>query len=309
MADSPRIPPGLVLGIAVTAISAAAVLFRLAEGVHPIAAALWRTGTVGLLLAPTLRGGHAARMRPRDAALTMLAGAFLATHFWAWLESLQHTTVLRSTLLVCLTPVWAGLLEWGLLRQRPGRQTFAGVGVALVGVGLMSVPGAQPGGGSLVGDSLALVGGVLSAAYLLVGRSVRQRVGIGPYGSLVCLATAAWLLPAAMAMAVPLTGFSTAAWVALAGLTLGPQLLGHIGLNYAVGYLPAAVVSAAILLEPVGAAVLGAALLGEIPSPVEVFGGGVVLAGVGLATLAPKSRGESSNPGTRPAASPASRRS
>jgi len=282
---SPRLSPGLVLAVAVGAISAAAVLFRLADGVHPIAAALWRTGTVGLVLAPSLRGAGLGRMAPRDSGLTALAGAFLALHFWAWLESLHHTTVLRSTLLVCLTPVWAGLLEWVLMGRRPSGRTFAGIGLALVGVGLMSLPGAQPGDGSLWGDSLALVGGMLSASYLLVGRSVRQRVGIGPYGSLVCLATAAWLLPASFAMDVPLTGFTTTAWLALAGLTLGPQLLGHIGLNYAVGYLPAAVVSAAILLEPVGAAVLGAVLLGEIPGPVECVGALVVLAGVGLATL------------------------
>jgi drug/metabolite transporter (DMT)-like permease len=285
VAASPRLPPGLVLGVAVTAISAAAVLFRLAEGVHPIAAALWRTGSVGLLLAPSLRRGGLGGMQRRDGMLVALAGAFLALHFWSWLESLQHTTVLRSTLLVCLTPVWAGLLEWIILRNRPSNRTFAGIGVALLGVGLMSLPGAQPGGGSLWGDALAVVGGVLSASYLLVGRSVRQRVGIGPYGSLVCLATAAWLLPASFAMDVSLTGFSTTAWLALAGLTLGPQLLGHIGLNYAVGYLPAAVVSAAILLEPVGAAVLGAAFLGEIPGPIECVGALIVLAGVGLATL------------------------
>lgn len=288
MADSPRLPPALVLGVAVVAISSAAVLFRVAEGVHPIAAAFWRTGTVGLLLAPTLRTGGLSGLRRRDGLLMALAGAFLALHFWVWLESLQYTTVLRSTLLVCLTPVWAGLFEWLLLKQRPSNRTFAGIGVALVGVGLMSLPGAQPGGGSSLGDGLAVAGGMLSAAYLLVGRTVRQRVGIGPYGSLVCLATAAWLLPASFAMDVPLSGFTTVAWLALAGLTIGPQLLGHIGLNYAVGYLPAAVVSAAILLEPVGAAALGAIFLGEVPGPVEVVGALVVLAGVGLATLKPR---------------------
>ncbi|MEC7948814.1 MAG: DMT family transporter [Myxococcota bacterium] len=288
MADSPRLPPGLVLAVAVVAISSAAVLFRMAEGVHPIAAAFWRTGSVGLLLAPALRTGGLRSLQRRDGLLMALAGAFLALHFWAWLESLQHTTVLRSTLLVCLTPVWAGLLEWLLLQERPSSRTFLGIGVALVGVGLMSLPGAQPGGGSLLGDGLAVAGGVLSASYLLVGRSVRQRVGIGPYGSLVCLATAAWLLPASFAMGIPLSGFTTAACLALAGLTLGPQLLGHIGLNYAVGYLPAAVVTAAVLLEPVGAAVLGAVFLGEVPGPLEIAGAVVVLAGVGLATLQPR---------------------
>ena len=159
-------------------------------------------------------------MERRDALLTVLAGAFLALHFWSWLESLHHTTVLRSTLLVCLTPVWAGLLEWLLMGRRPGGRTFAGIGIALLGVGLMSVPGAQPGSGSLWGDALALVGGMLSAN-LLVGRSVRQR----RHRSLRqprLSATAAWLLPASFAMDVPLTGFTTTAWLALAGLTLGP---------------------------------------------------------------------------------------
>ena len=97
MSASPRLSPGLVLAVAVGAISAAAVLFRLAEGVHPIAAALWRTGSVGLLLAPSLRGAGLGRMERRDALLTVLAGAFLALHFWSWLESLHHTTCLLYT--------------------------------------------------------------------------------------------------------------------------------------------------------------------------------------------------------------------
>ncbi len=269
-----------------TAVSAAAVLFRLADGVHPVVAAFWRTATVGALLAPSLRRRAVRQsLGRRDIALVALAGLFLALHFWAWFASLRHTTVLRSTLLVCLTPVWAGLLEWVVLKSRPHARFFAGIGVALVGVGLMSASLATAGGGSLVGDALALLGGVLSASYLLVGRSVRQRVGTGPYGALVCLGTAAWLLPVALALGAPLTGFSTQAWLALAGLTLGPQLLGHIGMNYAVGYLSAAVVSAAILLEPVGAAILGALLLGELPGPLDWVGGAIVLAGVGVATL------------------------
>lgn len=286
MARRPPLPPTLVLAVAVTAVSAAAVLFRLAEGVHPVVAAFWRTATVAALLAPSLRRAEVRRaLGRRDLGLVALAGFFLALHFWAWFASLQHTTVLRSTLLVCLTPVWAGLLEWAFLRNRPHLRFFAGIGVALLGVGLMSASLVSAGGGSLLGDGLATIGGVLSASYLLIGRSVRQRVGTGPYGALVCGATAAWLLPVALVLGAPLTGFSSQAWLALAGLTLGPQLLGHIGMNYAVGYLSAAVVSAAILLEPVGAAILGAVILGELPGPLEWVGGAVVLAGVGIATL------------------------
>ena len=78
-----------------------------------------------------------------------------------------------------------------------------------------------------------------------------------------------------------MTGFAAASWMALAGMALGPQLIGHIGLNYAVRYVPAATVAALLLLEPVGASVLGALLLGEIPSTQELLGGLLILVGVG----------------------------
>ncbi len=140
-----------------------------------------------------------------------------------------------------------------------------------------------------------MLGGLLAAAYLLAGRYARQTIAIGPYGALVSGVCALWLLPVAAVLDVPLTGFSTTAWWALAGLTLGPQLLGHIGFNYSVRYLAPYVVSAAVLLEPVGAAVLGAVVLGEIPTWMERLGAMVVLLGVGVATIPARRTPESAD--------------
>lgn len=266
------------------AVSAAALLVRVAGEVHPVVAGLWRTGAVGLLLAPTLvrdrRGLH-----PRSLAWTVFAGLLLALHFWTWFESLHRTTVLRSTLLACLTPIWTGAGEWLLGGSRPSRRFWLGIGTALVGVGWM-VGGVDEGGDQsrLSGDLLAVLGGIFAAGYLLVGRTVRQSVAIGPYGAVVCLACAAWLFPVARLFDAPLVGFSAVAWWALVGLSLGPQLLGHIGFNYSVRYLPAYVVTAAVLLEPVGAAVLGVLVLSELPTGAEIVGSLVVLLGVAVAT-------------------------
>jgi drug/metabolite transporter (DMT)-like permease len=274
-----------VLIVAVLAISAAAVLVRLAPEVPSVSASLWRTGLVGLLLAPSLLPRAArAPLDLRGWALGLGAGLLLALHFWAWIESLHRTTVLRSTLLVCLTPIWTGLFEWTLLRQPPQRATWVGLGVALPGVLLMNAGGGASGGVvTPLGDALALVGGALSAAYLFVGRVLRPRMELAPYGALVFLSCALWLLPIAALSGAPLVGFSPGAWAALLAMALGPQLLGHLGLNYAVRYLPAVIVSALILVEPVGAVALSAALLGEVPSLLEVIGGAVVLVGVAWA--------------------------
>jgi drug/metabolite transporter (DMT)-like permease len=69
-------------------------------------------------------------------------------------------------------------------------------------------------------------------------------------------------------------------------LAVGPMLLGHTGMNYALKYLPAYVVSLTVLGEPVGATLLGAVLPGirQIPSVITLAGGGIALVGVIIAS-------------------------
>lgn len=285
---APQGHPWIALAVAVTAISTAAVLVRLAPDVHPIAAAFWRTLAVGLILSPGLR--RLSRIRRSDLLLTVTAALVLGLHFWAWFESIHRTTVLRSTLLVCLTPIWAGVLEGVVLRRPPRPRFWGGIGITLIGVGLMT--GTGSGEANWSGDLLAILGGILAAIYLLLGRVVRERVDIDAYGSMLCLSCAAWLLIPALWLDVELTHFQRTEWIILAGLALGPQLLGHMGLNYAVRYLPAAVVSSMVLLEPVGAAILGAIVpsIAEIPGPLALVGGALALVGVYWATWSPDAR-------------------
>lgn len=264
-----------VLAVAVLAVSSSAVLVRLAPAIPPIALALWRTTGSAALLAPAIRP-----MARGDLARTAAAGLFLAAHFVAWFASLHHTTVLRSTVLVCTTPLWTGLIEATVLRRPPSARTWLGFGVALAGVALMAWGGAPVDGGAWIGDALALLGGALAAVYLVLGRVVRARVGIGAYGAVVCACAALALMPVAVATDTQLLGFSWESWLVVAGITAGPQMLGHNGFNYALRYVSAAVVSAATLLEPVGAAALAALLLGEWPTALEVAGGAVCALGV-----------------------------
>ena len=146
----------------------------------------------------------------------------------------------------------------------PPRGAFwLGLAVAVPGVALMSATG--DGSAHWIGDLLALVGGMFGAAYFLLGRVARRRVGIGTYASLVCAAAALALLPACLVAGIPLVGFSPSAWGLVLLLALVPQLLGHNGFNYALRYLPTATVTATTLLEPVGATLLAIAVLGELP--------------------------------------------
>ncbi|MEC8194278.1 MAG: DMT family transporter [Myxococcota bacterium] len=276
----------LVLMASIGAISTAAILVRLVPDMHPIAIAFWRTAAVAVILAPTLAAPRSLRPRGSMFWWSIGAGLCLAFHFWAWFASLQLTTVIRSTVLVCLTPIWAGLWSWTIFKEPPSIRFWVGIGIALVGVISMTQGSTEAGSAaSMEGDLLALAGGFLSGTYLTIGRGVRAKSGWGPYGAILCASCAGWLVLLALISGASLAVVgSNAVWV-LAAMALGPQLIGHIGFAWLVRYVPATIIGAAILLEPVGATALGTVILDEWPSTEEVVGGIIILLGVLVATV------------------------
>jgi len=267
----------LVLFAAVMAISASPLIVRMVDGVEPVAIAFWRCVISASLLAPALR--HL----KRDAAKAVIfGGAALGIHFWLWFTSLQHTTVVRSTLLVTLSPIWVGIVEVLVFRKKLLRRYWMGVFLALCGVALFSTAPGE--GASWKGDLMALIAGQLAALYLLSNNRARVHMPSGTVTAATCAVAAAILLPATFAFGAPLTGYTNSAWFWIAACALGPQLIGHNGFNYALGYVAASTVAPLFLLEPVGAALLAIPVLGEWPTLLEAAGGVVVLVGVHTAT-------------------------
>ena len=73
------------------------------------------------------------------------------------------------------------------------RQTWIGIGLALAGTLVLTGVDLSISGRALFGDVLALVGGMLAAAYVTVGGEVRQRLSTVSY-ALTCYATATAVL-------------------------------------------------------------------------------------------------------------------
>jgi drug/metabolite transporter (DMT)-like permease len=88
-------------------------------------------------------------------------------------------------------------------------------------------------------------------------------------------------------------------WLVL--LALSSQVLGWLLISVSLPRVPAALTSVILLLQPVAAVVLSAAVLDERPSPVQLVGCVVVLAGV-VAATAGRRQGGSAAPGPEPAA-------
>ena len=296
---SARALPFLVLGFGVVVVSFAAILIRfaLADGASSLAIAAVRLTLAAAVLAPFawLRAGREMLRLPRcELGLCMLSGALLAAHFWAWITSLEHTSVASSTALVTTNPLWVALASAIFLRERPGGAAVAGILLTLAGSVLIFAADASrassPDSAPMLGNALALAGAISASGYLLVGRALRARVSLTAYIWLAYSTAGLLLLAAAMATGVSLISLPSAAWVFMVALALGPQLIGHTTFNWALRRLTATFVAVAILGEPVGAAILAWLFFEEGFTALQLTGFVLLLAGIFVAAHGEKSR-------------------
>jgi drug/metabolite transporter (DMT)-like permease len=277
-----------LIAVAVVAVSTAAPLIREASA-PALAVAFWRNAMAlavvvpAALLSPRTRAETGA-LTARRRTLAVSAGVLLAAHFATWVPSLSFTTVASSVALVATQPVWAALIAH-LRGEEVPVQAWAGIGVAVSGAAVLTGVDLAISARALLGDALALAGGILAAGYVTVGAEVRRTTSTTLYTA-ICYSTAAVLLLAAcLAGGQPVTGYDGRTWAVLAALAAGPQLLGHSLVNRVLRTTSPTVVSVAILFEIVGATVLAWVLFGETP-PAGAYPGAVLIAaGVVLVVL------------------------
>jgi drug/metabolite transporter (DMT)-like permease len=282
-----------VLALSLVGISFAAPLVRLSHA-HPIVIATWRLffSLVIVVIALVITGGWR-QWRTLDRAGLLLAsgaGVLLALHFWAWNASIGLTTIAASVVLVDLQPVIVAGASAAWLREPPSRRQWIGITLALCGAVLLA--SADVGGGAgwrgsraLQGDLLALGAGVAAALYYLTGRRVRQRLDLWPYVAIVYGVCFVTLVGIGVAARLPMLRQPPRELAIFAALAVGPMLLGHTGMNWALKYAPAFVVNLTVLGEPVGATLLAALLPGirELPTARTLAGGALVLMGILIA--------------------------
>lgn len=279
----PAVPPALVLAIAVFAVSTGAIFARLATEAPALVIAAYRTGLATLVLLPIAwrrAGGEIRALPTRDLRLALGAGFFLALHFATWISSLDYTTVASSVVLVSTTPIWVGLLTPLVSNDRLSRLTVVGIALSVLGGIVISAGDFRIGGQALLGDALALAGAVAAALYLLIGRRLRQRLSLVGYVVLCYGAAALILLALITLLGLPLLGFSRETYLWLVALALVPQLIGHSGYNWALGFFSATLIAVSLLGEPIGSTILAYLILGESVTSVTLVGGAVILLGI-----------------------------
>jgi drug/metabolite transporter (DMT)-like permease len=311
--ERPPISPTLAITIGILAASTASIFIRFAQAdnVSSLVIAAWRLSLASLILAPIALLRYRAELRAlnrRGLLLALLSGTLLAIHFATWITSLEYTSVASSVVLVSTAPLWVAILAPITIREQVGRLVVIGMGLALVGVTFVGISDlcipplssgaalngfpslACPplaeffGGTAFLGDLLALVGALTVAGYLLIGRSLREKMSLIPYIFVVYGMAAFILVVIMLATGESPFGYQPQTYLWFLLLALIPQLLGHSTYNWALGYLPASFVSVTLLGEPISSAILAYFILGEVPTALMLFGAILILIGIYIAS-------------------------
>lgn len=275
----------LLLITAIFSVSWAAVLIRLCEA-PALAIAFYRMGLATLLFAPIVFWRYSAELKSLLSTgwkLSVLSGIFLGLHFALWVSSLFYTSVASSVVIVATQPLFALILSWLFLKEKAHLVTLLAILLALVGVYVIASGDFQLDKKHLIGDLFSLLGAIMAAAYLTVGRNIRQKFHMAPY-----IFVAYGVSTVTLALMVILFGHSFAHFsgnnlLYFLLLAIVPTLIGHSLYNYLLKYITAYTVGISILGEPVGASLWAFLIFAEAPANTVYSGGVLILLGVVIA--------------------------
>lgn len=280
------------LAAAVVAIGWSAIFVRWA-GIPGSASAFYRVLIAALVLLPwraTHTPAGARRQTPARAAylMTAAAGVFFALDLAFFNTAVMRSSAATTSLLGSNAPVFVGLGSWLLLRKRPHRLFWAGLAASMCGIALMIWAATTAGAPadpsaprqSVSGDLMAIAAAFCFAGYILAVSKARESMDTLTLNAIAMAASTIALLPICLVIGAPLWDYTRETWIALLWLGVVSQVGAYLCIAYALGHLPATVVSIGLLAQAPLTAFLAATLLGERLSALQLAGGGLVLAGI-----------------------------
>jgi len=277
-------------------ISTSAVVMKLA-GSSASMTALGRTAfalpALGLLAWLERRRG-AAPMTARSRWLARLSGLFLAAVLVLWSHAIDDIGAGLSTVIDNLQVVLVPFAAWAVLGERPHRRLLIALPVMVGGLVLIGGLAGTGGYGThpALGTAFGTGVGILYTAYILMLRQAtapgilteegeRAPVAAPLYEATLGAAAGSLVLGLALRDFRLGPAWPDLAWLIVLALT--SQVIGWLLITMSMPRLPAWLVSVLLLFQPLGSLLLGATFLGERPSPLQLAGAAVMLAGIVIA--------------------------
>jgi drug/metabolite transporter (DMT)-like permease len=274
------------LGIFILALSTSAIFIKYADAPGPVTG-FYRMFIAAAILTPfALYRLYRRKLINRHNFFIPIAGGFFSgLDLGIWAIALGFTTAANATILGNTAPLWVALGAMLFFRERLMKRFWAGMLLAMSGAAL--IIGADfllhPRLG--LGDTIAIFSGMLYAGYYLTTELGRRTIDAVTYIWVVFLSASLTLFVLNLILGHPLTGYDQKTIAIFFASAIISQLIGYLMSSYALGHLPASVVSVTMIGQPIVTAVIAIPLLGEMPVPSQIIGGFIALAGIYLVNV------------------------
>src|SRR3954470_1153007 len=269
-------------------ISTSAVFLDLSGGT-PATATFFRCLFAVPMLLPLVRreAGRGPAPGRRQLAYAGVAGLLFAGDALWWTQAIGEVGAGLSTVLVNAQVVLVPLLALAIDREPLSRRFLLTLPVMVVGIVLTGGVLESGGTGSdpVAGTIHALLAAAAYSGFLFLlrrggggGRIVQNYLVVIAAAALAALCVGRWWGSLHLAL-----GWSELGWLVL--IAVGGQVTGWLLVAISTPDLPSEVGAALLLLTPVGALVLGALVLGELPSVLQLTGCGLILVSAYVASL------------------------
>ena len=214
----------------------------------------------------------------------VVSGLFGVTLYFAFQNAaIAMTSSSRAALITACYPVIVLTMECVARRKLPVFRQLAGIAIAVAGVGMLT--GSGTGEGSLKGDLMMVIPGIMWGAYCLSAQKLTEKYS-------TALLTQWQMLIGSLAF-VPLVLLEGRPWImptlrsgsAILFLAVCCSLLAFLFFNYSIKGLSVTVPMILLNLQPVVGVVCSYLVLGETVSTFQALGGSVIVAGVLLSTV------------------------
>nr|WP_257219369.1 DMT family transporter [Paenibacillus sp. LK1] len=275
--------PYLLLFISILSISISSILIKSSETPTSVAG-MYRLFITVILMLPFVpwKSLRNLKMSKKDWSVVLLAGLFLGLHFLFWMESLVHTSVASSMVILSLQPLFVMVGSYFIFKERANMVTILCLVTALAGSVIIAWGDIGVSKEALVGDGLSLLGTIAVSAYMLAGQKVSHKIDANVYSIIVFFLAGNVLLIYSLFNHISLTGYNTSDWMYFLLLAIIPTIFGQFLINLLLKSLGATTLSVGIIGEPVLAIILAFVFLGETISLFQFIGGMMTVLGMGV---------------------------
>lgn len=212
----------------------------------------------------------------------VLCGIIFASDIAVWNLSIHYSNATQATLLTNLSPVWVGVGTFLFLPDKPAPRFWLGTLIALIGMVILIGVETFMTMKFDLGFALAMLSGVLYASYMLISKTVLNKIDIVSFMTVSMAISSIYLFVICLIFDQPIWHFEPLIWGVFVVQGLVCQLIGWLTINAAMKQMDAKSVSLSLLSQAIVTGIFAWVFIGEKITAQMIGGGVVILVGIAI---------------------------